>query len=64
MLSASLMLTNCQTTGGGTKQVTCETIKFVYLSRKDTAGTIKQVVPNNGALLALGCPKGPRPKAS
>jgi hypothetical protein len=31
---------------------------FVYLSRKDTADTIKQVVPNNAAWVsACGNPK-------
>lgn len=53
MLSASLMMAGCQTTGSGTSNVTCETIKFVYLSRKDTAETIRQVVGNNGALVAI-----------
>lgn len=43
----------CQTTGSGTSNVTCETIKIVKMSRKDTAGTIKQVVPNNAALTAI-----------
>jgi hypothetical protein len=52
----------CQTLGGGTRNVTCETIRFVYLSRKDTPDTIKQVVANNGALIGLGCPVGPKPK--
>lgn len=33
--------------------MTCETIKFVYLSRKDTKETIRQVVGNNGALVAI-----------
>lgn len=47
------MLGACQTVGGGTKSVTCETIKHVYLSRKDTAETIRQVVGNNGALASL-----------
>ena len=47
------MLAGCQTTGAGTRNVTCETIKFVYLSRKDTKETIRQVVGNNGALVAL-----------
>jgi hypothetical protein len=28
-------------------------MKFVYLSRKDTTETIKQVVGNNGALVAI-----------
>ena len=62
MLCASLMLASCQTVGSGTKNVTCETIRYVYLSRKDTPGTIRQVVPNNGALKALGCPRTAPPK--
>lgn len=53
MLSASLMMGACQTTGSETRSVTCETIKFVYLSRKDTKETIRQVVGNNGALVAI-----------
>lgn len=62
MLCASLMLTNCQTTGSGTKQVTCETMKFVRLSHKDTPGTIKQVAGNNGAWVAL-CGNPPKKSA-
>ena len=58
MLSASLMMASCQTTGSGTSSVTCDTIKFVYLSHKDTKETIRQVVGNNGALVAIcGAPK-------
>lgn len=53
MLSASLMLMGCQTAGSGTKNVTCETMTFVYLSRADTKGTIRQVVANNGAWVSL-----------
>lgn len=58
MLCASLTLGACQTVGSGTSSVTCETIKFVYLSRKDTTDTIKQVVGNNAAwVAACGNPK-------
>lgn len=53
MLCASLTLANCTTTGSGTKSVTCETIKHVYLSRKDSAETIRQTVGNNGALSSI-----------
>ncbi len=54
MLSSSLTLAGCfQTLGSGTKSVTCETMTFVYLSRKDTPGTIKQVAGNNGAWVSL-----------
>lgn len=52
------LVAGCQTTGSGSPQVTCETIRFVYLSHKDTAGTIRQVVANNGAWVAL-CGKPP-----
>lgn len=52
-LGISAALGGCQTTGSGSPSVTCETIKFVYLSRKDTAETIRQVVGNNGALVAI-----------
>lgn len=52
------MLAGCQTTGSGTSSVTCETIQFVYLSRKDTTETIRQVVGNNAAwVAACGNPK-------
>lgn len=53
MLCVSLTAMGCQTVGGGTKSVTCETIKHVYLSRKDTAETIRQTVGNNGALSSI-----------
>lgn len=53
LLTVGLGISGCQTTGSGTKNVTCETIKFVYLSRKDTKDTIRQVVGNNGALTAI-----------
>lgn len=46
-------LGGCQSTGLGTSNVTCETIRVVKLSHKDTADTIKQVVPNNAALTAI-----------
>lgn len=62
MLCASLMLSNCQTLGSGTRNVTCETMKFVWLSRKDTAPTIKQVAGNNGAWTSLCGSPGPAPK--
>lgn len=62
MLCASLTLTACQTAGSGTKNVTCETMKFIYLSRKDTRETIRQVTGNNGAWVALcGDPKPYKP---
>lgn len=57
-LCAILSLSACQHTGSGTSSVTCEAIRFVYLSRKDTKDTIKQVVANNGAWVAIcGDPK-------
>ena len=43
----------CVTAGEGVKNVTCETVKFVWLSRKDTPGTIRQVTRNNGSWVAL-----------
>ena len=60
MLSSSLMLGGCQTGGSGTKLVMCETMSVVYLSRKDTRDTIRQVVANNGAWVAVcGKPRKP-----
>ena len=55
LLTAGLgiSLGGCVTTGSGSPSVTCQTMKFVYLSRKDTTETIKQVVGNNGALVAI-----------
>ncbi len=58
LLTVGFGISGCQTTGSGDRSVTCETIKFVYLSRKDTKDTIHQVVGNNGALTAI-C--GPAP---
>src|SRR6187455_3414699 len=49
----AISLGGCATTGEGTKSVTCETVKFVWLSRKDTPGTIRQVTANNGAVVAV-----------
>lgn len=53
LLTVGFATSGCQTTGSGSRSVTCETIKFVYLSRKDTKDTIKQVVGNNGAWVAI-----------
>ena len=53
IIGFGISLAACQTTGEGTKNVTCETVKFVWLSRKDTPGTVRQVVRNNGVWLAL-----------
>lgn len=55
-------LGGCATTGEGTKSVTCETVKFVWLSRKDTPGTIRQVTANNGAWVAFCGDPGAAPK--
>jgi hypothetical protein len=52
-IGGAISLGGCATTGEGTKQVTCETVKFVWLSRKDTPGTIRQVTANNGAWVAF-----------
>lgn len=53
----SLALAGCVTDGEGTRNVTIETIKIVCLSHKDTAGTVRQVSENNGALKVLGAPQ-------
>lgn len=57
------VLSGCATTGEGTKNVTCEAMHFVWLSRQDTAGTIKQVTANNGTWVALCGNPGPAPEA-
>lgn len=59
----AISLGACATTGEGTKNVTCETMHFVWLSRQDTSGTIKQVTANNGAWVALCGNPGPAPEA-
>ena len=55
VISGILVVTlgGCQSTGSGISSVTCETIRIVKLSRRDTTDTIKQVVPNNAALAAI-----------
>lgn len=55
-------LMGCATDGAGTRNVTCESVKFVWLSRKDTQGTIRQVTANNGAWVALCGDPGAAPK--
>ena len=61
--SATSLLAGCATDGAGTKNVTCEAMHFVWLSRQDTAGTIKQVTANNGTWVALCGNPGPAPEA-
>lgn len=50
------------TVGSGTASVTCQTIKFVYLSRKDTPGTIQQVAENNASWISTCGNPPPKPK--
>ncbi len=63
VIGGAISLGGCATTGEGTKNVTCETVKFVWLSHKDTPGTIRQVTSNNGAWVALCGDPGKAPKA-
>lgn len=61
-LLAVFLLPGCVTTGAGTKNVTCESIKFVWLSRKDTLGTQQQVAENNAAWISICGNPPPKPK--
>lgn len=63
LLGASLVLAACASPniGAGTRNVTCETMTFVWLSKKDTAGTIKQVAGNNAAWIST-CGNPPKRK--
>lgn len=47
------VLGGCASVGAGTSNVTCQTMKFVYLSRKDTPKTIQQVAGNNAAWISV-----------
>ena len=59
-LALALPIASCQTAGSGTKSVSCSSFNFVWLSRKDTQGTIRQVGANNAAWISLcGNPKRP-----
>ena len=62
IIGGAISLGGCATQGQGTKSVTCETVKFVWLSRKDTPGTIRQVTANNGAWVAFCGDPGSSPK--
>lgn len=53
LLASAIVITACQTTGSGTSNVTCSTMRFVYLSKKDTPVTITQVAENNAAWISL-----------
>ena len=64
LCALSLLTAACQSSGSGTSHVTCQTIDYVYPSRKDTRPTIQAVQLNNTALKALGCPQGTRPVLS
>ena len=56
------IVAGCQHTGAGTTNVTCATIKFVYLSKKDTPGTIREVALNNAAWISTCGNPPPPPK--
>jgi hypothetical protein len=61
LLAAALVLGACATgPGAGTTNVTCQTMTFVYLSKKDTPGTIKQVALNNASWIST-CGNPPAP---
>lgn len=62
LLLVAFFLAGCQTIGAGTKNVTCESIKFVWLSRKDTPGTQQQVAENNAAWISICGEPPPKPK--
>lgn len=56
-----LMLPSCANLGAGTTNVTCSTMTFVYLSRKDTPKTINQVALNNASWIST-CGSPPKAK--
>jgi hypothetical protein len=62
IIGGAISLAGCATDGQGTKQVTCDTMRFVWLSRQDTPGTIRQVTSNNGTWVALCGAPGPAPE--
>lgn len=62
LIAVALALGGCVTTGAGTSNVTCATITFVYLSKKDTPKTITQVALNNAAWIST-CGNPPPQKA-
>lgn len=65
LIVAAGVVAGCQHTGAGTSNVTCATMKFVYLSKKDTPGTIREVALNNAAWISLcgNPPPAPQPAA-
>lgn len=48
-----LMTASCQTTGSGDRSVACETFKAIYWNRKDTRGTVRQIVGHNATGKAI-----------
>lgn len=65
LIATALMVAGCMHTGpgAGTSNVTCSTMEFVYLSKKDTPGTIQKVALNNAAWISLCGNPPPQPKA-
>lgn len=51
----------CETLGSKTESVTCTSMKFVWVSRKDTKITLEQNAANNGAWVAICGDPGPSP---
>lgn len=63
-LAILLVLPSCAANiGAGTSNVTCSTMTFVYLSRKDTPKTINQVALNNASWISTCGNPPPRAKA-
>jgi hypothetical protein len=63
LIAVAVALGGCQTTGAGTSNVTCATMTFVYLSKKDTPKTISQVALNNAAWISTCGNPPPQTKA-
>lgn len=61
LIAGALTLGGCVTTGAGTSNVTCATMTFVYLSKRDTPKTINQVALNNAAWIST-CGNPPKRK--
>lgn len=62
LIAIGLVLGGCATNlGAGNSNVTCQTMTFVWLSKKDTPGTIKQVAGNNAAWIST-CGNPPKRK--
>ena len=69
VISLAIALGGCVTDGVNPKELICEkadgskgVFKFVYLSHKDTPGTIRQVTANNGAWVSICGKPGKPPK--